>query len=114
MLKFPSLEKLCHSLETVFKGVNEGRYGIAGATVQLVLAGCGLIRSSLQGIKASKDDTIPIDGLVDACEHAYADEPFSLAWARASVEEGPSQPSTLAPAELNADSVRVRTETIEA
>lgn len=80
MLKFPCLEKITHGLEDVFKGVKEGRYGITHPLVHLVLVACDHVRGALRQIRASKDDTVSIERLLDCYAKACANEPFNLEW----------------------------------
>lgn len=111
MLKFPSLEAMAHGLETVFKGVKEGRYTIGAPHVHLVLAACDLMRTALDQVAKTGDDGVDYGALEEAYDKAYANEPFSLEWHRRP-EASPDAPSAPEP-EATPGSVRVKTERIE-
>lgn len=117
MLKFATIEKLAHGLESVIKGVKEKRYPVSQEIVQLVLAGAGRIRDGAESIRSTGDYHADIGPLLASCERAYAGEPFDPgdAGRSARVSSAPverrSEPRRL-PTDESA-TIRVRTGTID-
>ena len=78
MLKFNTIEKIAHGLETVFKGVKEGRYGITRPFIQLVFVSTDTMKRAGASISSKGNDDYEIEKLLGVFEKAYADEPYSL------------------------------------
>lgn len=110
MLKFPTIESVSHGLETVLKGVRDGRYSVKANLIQLVFTACNFIRESLERIREVKDDTVAIAPLLDTYAKAEANEPFSLDWYQAGAETEPKDVQT---SEIAADTIRIKTGRID-
>lgn len=80
MLKFATVEKIAHGLETVLKGVKDGRYAVQGNLVLLALASCTYLRRCLDAVRSGGSDEIPLGALLETYAQAEANEPYSLDW----------------------------------
>ena len=78
MLRFSRMESLAHGLETVFKGVRDGRYGIDRPLVSLVLATTRHLRRGSDRIRETRADDLPTDKLLEIFDKVYANEPYTL------------------------------------
>jgi two-component system chemotaxis sensor kinase CheA len=78
MLRFSAIEALAHGLESVFRGVTEGRLVIAPALVQLVFATTDQFRSRAEAIRETGSDGVAPQKLLDAYRRAYDNEPYTL------------------------------------
>ena len=78
MLRFSRMESLAHGMETVFKGVRDGRYGIDRRLVSLILATTRHLRRGADRIRETRADEIPTDKLLEVFEKVYANEPYTL------------------------------------
>ena len=105
MLKFGTMEKLAHGLESVLKGVKEKRYPVDESIVQLVFITTERLREGVRLIRESGDDAMDVGPVLDVYSRAYASEPYSLqglsataAPATVSIAAGPAAaPETAAP-----------------
>lgn len=114
MLKFGTVEKISHGLETVLKGVKDGRYAVQGNLVLLVLAACTFLRRCLERIKGDGSDDIPLGSLIDSYAHAQANEPYSMDWMRAGGDSEASAAQAGGETEaVYADSVRIESARID-
>ncbi len=82
MLKFNNMEAMAHGLENIFKGVNDGRYGITRDLVELVFMSTDYFRAGADVIASEGIDNIFIDRLVAVFDQAASNEPFSIEKAR--------------------------------
>jgi chemotaxis protein histidine kinase CheA len=78
MLKFGTMEKLAHGLESVLKGVKEKRYPVDESIVQLVFITTERLREGVRLIRESGDDAMDVGPVLDVYARAYANEPYSL------------------------------------
>jgi len=111
MMKFPTMERIAHGLETVFKGVKERRYPIGSPIVQLVFCSTDFLNAGAQAIKARGEDQLPVDELLSVFDRVYAGEPFSLESIQTSVprQGGQGEKGNGAPTErsIGEESIRI-------
>ena len=102
MLKFKTMESLAHGLESVFKGVKEGRFGITREIVRLVLLTSGAMGRSAKDIEEGHPGEVDIQPFLTVFELASASEPYSLdglaAGEIASPPDVPASPPRAVPA----------------
>ncbi len=120
MLKFSSIEKMAHGLESVLKGVKEKRFAIGQSIVQLVFATSAKVREGMRRIRESGSDEMDISALLDCYAKAYANEPFTLKEnaedrieSKPRIEKKQVHPEKKEPAPADYQSVRVSTEKID-
>jgi len=82
MLKFNNMEAMAHGLENIFKGVNDGRYGITRDIIELVFMSTDYFRAGADIIASEGADNIFIERLVAVFDQAASNEPFSIEKAR--------------------------------
>lgn len=79
MLQFGSMEALVHGMETVFKGVKEGRYPVDGKLVRFFFIVADHLRAAAGAVEAGRPDAVEgLDALLAACERLAANEPCDL------------------------------------
>ena len=78
MLKFKTMESLAHGLESVFKGVKEGRFGITREIVRLVLLTSGAMGRSAKDIQEGHTGEVDMQPFQAVFELAAASEPYNL------------------------------------
>ena len=78
MLEFKRIEELSHSLESVFVAFREQRIGLSENAVKLVLSALDLLKSGLDVIAQTKDDTVDIQEHVKNLSLFAANEDYSL------------------------------------
>lgn len=140
MLKFPTIEKITHSLEDVLKAVRDGRLQFNPGIVRLVMVSCEYNRRALAKIRDDRDDGIPLDSLVETCRLAEDGGSFGFEWfhdSRTQAESASSAAPSAAPpggnakapglpesgdahaptdpqAAIAADSIRIKTSRVDA
>ena len=77
MLKFHSMEKIAHGMESLFKGVRESRYPFSKALMSLIFVGADLLRKGIESITGSGSDAMETRSYEEACERASSGEPFA-------------------------------------
>ncbi|MBQ3800235.1 MAG: response regulator, partial [Treponema sp.] len=78
MLSYPTIEKISHGLEDVYKGLREGKYRLSDRIVQLTFRTCDIIKGCLQRILMDEDDGVDTDALMDVYAKASEGLFFSL------------------------------------
>ncbi len=78
MLSYPTIEKISHGLEDVYKGLREGKYRLSDRIVQLTFRTCDIIKGCLQKILMDEDDGVDTDALMDVYAKASEGLFFSL------------------------------------
>ncbi len=78
MLSYPTIEKISHGLEDVYKGLREGKYRLSDRIVQLTFKTCDIIKGCLQKILMDEDDSIDTEALMDVYAKASEGLFFSL------------------------------------
>lgn len=78
MLKFGTMEKIAHGLESVLKGVKEKRYPVDENIVQLVFLTTERLKEGMRLIRENGEDGMDIAKILDVYARAYANEPYSL------------------------------------
>lgn len=78
MLKFSSIEKIAHGLESVFKGVKEQRYPFSDGITRLAFLASDRMQEGARRIRETKSDDIDIAAITDVLQKASSNEPFSL------------------------------------
>ncbi|MBP7584938.1 MAG: response regulator [Spirochaetes bacterium] len=123
MLKFGTMEKLAHGLESVLKGVKEKRYPVDENIVQLVFVTTERLREGMRLISENGSDAMDVTALLDVQARACANEPYSLqalasaqapAQARTAAEPAAAESPAESPASAgDYRSIRVKTERID-
>ena len=70
MLGFPTIEKLAHGLEDVFKGIREEKYELIDRIVQLTFSTSDAIKRALQSIQDQGTDVINIESFLEVYDKA--------------------------------------------
>lgn len=79
MLQLGSIEKLIHGMETVFKGVRDGRYPVDARLVRFFFLMADRLRLSADTVEKGGLDTVDdLDDILVACEKLSANEAFDL------------------------------------
>lgn len=78
MLSYPTIEKISHGLEDVYKGLREGKYRLSDRIVQLTFKTCDIIKGCLQKIVMDEDDSFDTGSLMDIYAKAAEGLFFSL------------------------------------
>jgi len=78
MLEFKRIEELSHSLESVFVAFREQRIGLSENAVNLILASVDLVKSGLNSIKTTKNDSVEIHDYIRNLSLLAANEEFTV------------------------------------
>ncbi len=78
MLKFSTIEKIAHGLESVFKGIKEQRYPISDGIARLSFLTSDFFQEGARRIRETRADDIDVTRLLDVLLKASSNEPFSL------------------------------------
>jgi len=78
MLEFKRIEELSHSLESVFVAFREQRIGLSENAVKLVISTLDLLKSGLDAIAHTKEDSVDIHEYVKNLSLLAANEDYSL------------------------------------
>jgi two-component system, chemotaxis family, sensor kinase CheA len=78
MLKFPTIEKIAHGLESVFKGIKEQRFPVSEGITRLSFLASDIFQEGARRIRETKIDDIDIAEILDTLTKAASNEPFTL------------------------------------
>lgn len=78
MMKYTTIEKISHSLESVFKGISEQRYPFNDDMIKLAFAGTDLFRLAAKKITETGNEEINSKIFLEECDRAAQGEAFSL------------------------------------
>jgi len=78
MLEFKRIEELTHSMESVFVAFREQRIGLSENAVKLVLSAIDLLKSGLETVRQTKEDSVDIQEHSKNLSLLAANEDFSI------------------------------------